>query len=199
MGKTAGSGKRPVGRFKDQVRELRERQLLFAAEKLLAKDGCERFTVGKLAAAAGVAKGTVYTHYKSEQELLRTVLTRISAELVSLLDQDGKRSARKRLELSLDALGGRVAGRPNGHLGFPCCMKRSPCPFVGMSELEAILGQMIERARAEGTIPDDTNAELVASLFVSSVATVSGRHDDPLKLKEEFSFMCRFFLRGLVG
>ncbi|SEK31928.1 TetR/AcrR family transcriptional regulator [Rhodococcus maanshanensis] len=58
----------PVGRF--QPPDVRRRQILDAVAALLLEDGYEALTVSKVAARAGVAKGTVYLYFDSKQELL---------------------------------------------------------------------------------------------------------------------------------
>ncbi|MFG2754923.1 TetR/AcrR family transcriptional regulator [Streptomyces wuyuanensis] len=58
----------PTGRF--QPPDVRRRQILDATAALLLADGYETLTVSKVAARAGVAKGTVYLYFDSKQELL---------------------------------------------------------------------------------------------------------------------------------
>ncbi|MCH0538164.1 TetR/AcrR family transcriptional regulator [Streptomyces sp. MUM 203J] len=58
----------PTGRF--QPPDVRRRQILDATAALLLEDGYEALTVSKVAARAGVAKGTVYLYFDSKQELL---------------------------------------------------------------------------------------------------------------------------------
>ncbi|MFD9975700.1 TetR/AcrR family transcriptional regulator [Streptomyces sp. NPDC059017] len=58
----------PTGRF--QPPDVRRRQILDATAALLLDDGHEALTVSKVAARAGVAKGTVYLYFDSKQELL---------------------------------------------------------------------------------------------------------------------------------
>ncbi|MFE3324568.1 TetR/AcrR family transcriptional regulator [Streptomyces sp. NPDC059176] len=58
----------PTGRF--QPPDVRRRQILDATAALLLGDGYDALTVSKVAARAGVAKGTVYLYFDSKQELL---------------------------------------------------------------------------------------------------------------------------------
>lgn len=58
----------PAGRF--QPPDVRRRQILDATGALLLEDGYEALTVSKVAARAGVAKGTVYLYFDSKQALL---------------------------------------------------------------------------------------------------------------------------------
>jgi len=77
---------------KDVIKEFRTAELLEAARRLFAEQGFHATTVEDIAAAAGVAKGTVYLYYKSKHdvywaalergitELLHEIQTRLAAE-----------------------------------------------------------------------------------------------------------------------
>lgn len=54
---------------KDVIKEFRTAELLGAARKLFAEKGFHAATVDDIAAAAGVAKGTVYLYYRSKQDI----------------------------------------------------------------------------------------------------------------------------------
>ena len=56
------------GRF--QSPEVRRRQILDAAAQLAVSDGLENTSIAKVAAAAGVAKGSIYLHFASRQDLV---------------------------------------------------------------------------------------------------------------------------------
>jgi TetR/AcrR family transcriptional repressor of nem operon len=53
-----------------QPPHVRLRQILDAAEQLIVEHGYEGMTMGQVASAAGVAKGTVYLYFTSKQSLL---------------------------------------------------------------------------------------------------------------------------------
>ncbi len=54
---------------KEVIKEFRTAELMEAARSVFAKKGFHAATVEEIAAAAGVAKGTVYLYYKSKQEV----------------------------------------------------------------------------------------------------------------------------------
>jgi len=77
---------------KDVIKEFRTAELLGAARRVFAEKGFHAATVDDIAAAAGVAKGTVYLYYRSKQdvywgalehgitELHNEIQTRLAAE-----------------------------------------------------------------------------------------------------------------------
>ena len=64
-----------------------------AARKLFATRGFEATSIDEIAARAGVAKGAVYHHFDSKQELFARVLDRIQGELAALPAPTGRRGA----------------------------------------------------------------------------------------------------------
>lgn len=57
----------------DDQKESRRQAILEAARSHLAKVGFERFSMGPLARAAGVARGTLYLYFPTREELLYTL------------------------------------------------------------------------------------------------------------------------------
>lgn len=58
----------PQGRF--QPAEVRRRQILDATASLALENGLDDVSIAQVAAAAGVAKGSIYLHYASRNELI---------------------------------------------------------------------------------------------------------------------------------
>ncbi len=56
--------------WKKETPETRKSQIISAAELVLLESGIERFTMDKVVAKAGIAKGTVYNYYKNRDEML---------------------------------------------------------------------------------------------------------------------------------
>lgn len=67
---------------KDVIKEFRTAELLEAARRLFAVQGFHATTVEDIAAAAGVAKGTVYLYYKSKHDVYWAALERGITELL---------------------------------------------------------------------------------------------------------------------
>lgn len=66
---------------KDIIKEFRTAELLEAARKVFAQKGFHDATVDEIAAAAGVAKGTVYLYYRSKQDVYWAALEHGITEL----------------------------------------------------------------------------------------------------------------------
>lgn len=66
--------------------QLRER-ILDAAEQLLGRFGYRKMTIEDLAAAAGIAKGSIYLHFSSKEEIALARIDRVIGELVVKLEE----------------------------------------------------------------------------------------------------------------
>jgi AcrR family transcriptional regulator len=71
--------------------------ILSAAQRLLATNGYAAFTTRAVAAAAGIKPGNLAYHYKTKRELLRAVITTMTAEYARQIDDFfNKRSSESR-------------------------------------------------------------------------------------------------------
>ncbi|MBM4300607.1 MAG: TetR/AcrR family transcriptional regulator [Deltaproteobacteria bacterium] len=83
----------PKATKKELVTAFRTREILAAARQLLEERGLEVMTMEEIAAAAGVAKGTLYLYFQSKDDLILALITQVGKNLL----QD--------VEASIEALG----------------------------------------------------------------------------------------------
>jgi AcrR family transcriptional regulator len=101
--------KKPRDPIREQLIEARRTQLLDAATEVFAAQGFHGATTRMIAAAAGVAEGTIYNYFDSKADLLVAIMTRLSeledldAQLAGApdeeLDQFVRAMVRQRLAL----------------------------------------------------------------------------------------------------
>lgn len=95
----------PEPRF--QPADVRQRQILDATARLAVEEGLDQVSISQVAAEAGVAKGSIYLHYASRNELvdaLRADLWRKMLDVPSTLAQDTSISAPEKLDAIVDHL-----------------------------------------------------------------------------------------------
>lgn len=63
--------------------EERKEEILDAAEKLFGTKGFDHTSTNDILEAVGIARGTLYYHFKSKEEILDSVIERISNRLMS--------------------------------------------------------------------------------------------------------------------
>ena len=67
---------------KEIVTAFRTREILAAARSLLEQRGPDAMTMEEIAAAAGVAKGTVYLYFQSKDDLIQALITRVGENII---------------------------------------------------------------------------------------------------------------------
>jgi AcrR family transcriptional regulator len=67
---------------KEIVTEFRTREILAAARRLMQSRGVEAVTMEEIAAAAGVAKGTVYLYFHGKEDLVQALLSQVAEKLI---------------------------------------------------------------------------------------------------------------------
>jgi AcrR family transcriptional regulator len=72
--------------FRKQQFDSREEAILDAVNRLLSDKGYDLMTMEDVAAAVGVAKGSLYKHFSSKEKLAAAVLSRLLRETLDVLD-----------------------------------------------------------------------------------------------------------------
>src|SRR4051795_6874457 len=82
------------------LRQLRERDLVAATRALFDERGMQDAQIEEIASAAGIARGLVYRHFSSKEELYVLTVTHYLDELAELLEAavDSDAPAPTRLE-----------------------------------------------------------------------------------------------------
>jgi AcrR family transcriptional regulator len=68
---------------KEMVTEFRTREILAAARNLMLSRGVEAVTMEEVAAAAGVAKGTVYLYFKGKEDLIQALISQVGENILA--------------------------------------------------------------------------------------------------------------------
>jgi AcrR family transcriptional regulator len=72
----------PKATKKEIVTAFRTREILAAARQLLEQRGLEAITMEEIAAAAGVAKGTLYLYFQSKDDLIQALITLVGKNIL---------------------------------------------------------------------------------------------------------------------
>ena len=71
---------------KEIVTAFRTREIMAAARSLLEQRAPEAMTMEEIAAAAGVAKGTLYLYFQSKDDLIQALLTQVGENILRDLE-----------------------------------------------------------------------------------------------------------------
>ena len=72
--------------LKEKQRQEREALILQAAEEVLMERGYHETSIDEIAARVGIAKGTVYLHFPSKEDLVVAIFERDMQQLLQYID-----------------------------------------------------------------------------------------------------------------
>jgi AcrR family transcriptional regulator len=181
-----------VERFTARSRAQREQEILAIAEDFLTRKGCAAFSLDEVAVALGIAKGTIYTHFRSRAELIRRALEQARERALVLLNRHLREglaldATRAYVSESLEecAPGPDVPGRWS--LPYPCCLRQTSCPFADVDEVRSVIAKALLEARGRGPMDAEWWPEVVShhvrAVLASSLTRVCVE-DRPTILRE---------------
>lgn len=102
----------PGRSLKERQRQEREDLILQAAEELFLARGFHEVSIDEIAARVGIAKGTVYLHFTSKEELVFALVHRDLKQLLQEVDAilSSSESATARLRAIIDRVYGGMLG-----------------------------------------------------------------------------------------
>ena len=71
---------------KEIVTAFRTREILAAARQVMEHRGMEAVTMEEIAAAAGVAKGTIYLYFQGKEDLIQALISQVGENLLKDLE-----------------------------------------------------------------------------------------------------------------
>lgn|GEM_PF-2460849 len=80
-----------IEREKAQLRELREKEILEASEKLFIEKGFPKTTISDIANACELTNGAIYLYFKNKGEIILIIMTKISNSFADFLLETEKR------------------------------------------------------------------------------------------------------------
>ncbi|MBJ7453358.1 MAG: helix-turn-helix transcriptional regulator [Blastococcus sp.] len=142
------------------------RGLLEGAARAFADNGVRRSTMQSIAAAAGVAKATLYNHFRTKDDVARALL---ALELDRLTDLAGSRPPGEALAALSDALG--------GHLVLRRLAEVEPETLAGLLAVDGDRWVGL-RDRLAGALRTDADGADLAARWLLGVVVQPGRSID---------------------
>ncbi len=159
--------------FKQVQFESRELAILEATNRLLSDKGYEQMVMDDIAADVGIAKGSLYRHFQSKEDLAAAVMLQLlkqtHAKLQSFADE---RPAIRQLEALLDwilraRLKGQVPHLPSASIQLRAALMANKDYMNALIDLSEDLGAVIVQAKREGKISVKLADEFVLYHFYS--------------------------------
>jgi TetR/AcrR family transcriptional regulator, regulator of autoinduction and epiphytic fitness len=159
--------------FKQIQFESREKAILEATNRLLSDKGYEQMVMDDIAAEVGIAKGSLYRHFQSKEDLAAAVMLQLLKQTHAMLKTfaDGRPEV-KQLEALLDwilraRLKGQVPHLPSASIQLREALMSNKGYMNALMDLSEDLGATIVKAKAAGGISAHLADEFVLYHFYS--------------------------------
>lgn len=198
--------------LKERQRREREELILHAAEQVLLEKGYHDASMEEIAARVGIAKGTVYLHFPSKDDMVvalfeQELLFRKRA-IAAIMAQPA--SARSRLE---DILGLTYSGARASRTQLFMALNASIGVRKGLiekrQELHSHMGQMaadirmvLEQGKAAGEFDGSIPTSIMLSAFLALLMPRVHENlvgQDDLTPEERAKYVARLFFHGITA
>jgi AcrR family transcriptional regulator len=197
----------PGTSFRDRQRQMREEAILETAHRLLAEKGFQGMTMDELAARVGIAKGSLYQHFRSKEELLGVALVSFMDRVSEYVDSlPPAQPAIERLKQTY-----RRALHLRFQEGFPDIfnakslikesLSHQPVYAAATNRLVTALTELVDTAKKQGDIVQDIPTDV---LVYAAIGRVRDPELDPLiadgRIQPEalVDMLVQMFLGGIV-
>jgi AcrR family transcriptional regulator len=193
--------------LKDRQRQMRENAILDAAHILLAEKGYQGMTMDDLATRVGIAKGSLYQHFRSKEDLIAVALTSFMDRITDYINTlPATQPAIARIKLTCrKALTLRFQDGFPDILGTRIFIKDSltcqPTYSTSTERLVLALSSLFDAAKKQGDVANDIPTEL---LVHAAIGRMREPELDPLiaqgrvQPEEVVDFLVQMFLGGVV-
>ena len=195
--------------LRERQRQERERLILRAASDLFVERGYHDTSMDDIAARVGIAKGTVYLHFASKEDLTLALLEQgvreFTQSLDAILSADG--TPRDKLE----SVFGVYSAMTDGSFQLFSTIFRNPEVIARLHEKREVIGalwdeprarltEVLEEGKAAGEFDPTMPTPIMLSLLLGLLAP--HRWERPVEAKlpsaEVARHISRFFFKGIA-
>ena len=196
--------------LKERQRQERVELILREAQVVLAEKGYHEMSMDEIAARVGIAKGTIYLHFPSKEDLVIALVKQTVTNYVEAVEQCATRplSSRERLELILQEAFGTerqkqvqifMTAFSGGNF-----RKETIDKEVAMSDFISRIGKAIRSILEEGKANGEFRADISTGIMVTTFVALTSQprfnlylEEDPLPPEELASMVGQVFFQGI--
>jgi len=163
--------------LKEKQRGEREALILQVAEEVLMEKGYYETSIDEIAARVGIAKGTVYLHFPSKEDLVIAIFERDMQQLLQYIDStmSSALTARGKLEAIFDLMHGGIISKrmqllysiSNGAGLRHLLVEKKGCLREIWDQLSARLNSLLEEGKAAGEFDSSLPTMVMLSAYYS--------------------------------
>lgn len=161
--------------LKEKHRQEREALILQAAEEVLTEKGYYETSIDEIASRVGIAKGTVYLHFPSKEDLVVAIFMRDARQLIEKVGEIVvlEQSASERMKAILHCIYGKVYAkrmrllfRMTNNIESLHQWKEHGQKLVGVWEkLSQMIGDVLEQGKANGEFTSEIPTPVMLNTF----------------------------------
>jgi len=148
------------GSFREQVLLAREAAIVSAVNRLLAEKGFDAMTVDAVAAEVGIAKASLYKHFKSKEDLAAAAMIGVldrALALIETLQKDPSLDERERLKAVTRwtmqvQLAGEMPALPAQNSALRSALMANKAYLDRLMQVSDLLGAWIVAGQAAGRL-----------------------------------------------
>ena len=198
--------------LKEKQRQEREALILQVAEEVLMEKGYYETSIDEIAARVGIAKGTVYLHFPSKEDLVVAIFERdiqnITEHVAATISTD--RTARAKMEAILQLLYGGIFIKRmqllyslsnNTALRHPF-MEKKACLRDLWDQLYTHITSLIEEGKTAGEFDSALPTAIMASAFFSLLSPRSYERlmvEGQINVEEVAKDLGRIYFKGITA
>ncbi|HXX79318.1 MAG TPA: TetR/AcrR family transcriptional regulator [Ktedonobacteraceae bacterium] len=196
--------------LKEKQRQEREALILQAAEEVLLEKGYHETSIDEIAARVGIAKGTVYLHFPSKEDLVIAIFEHEMQQLLQYIDStmNSQLSAWGKIEAIFDVMhGGMMSKRMrllfsiSDSAGLKhLLVEKTGCLRETWDQLTVRLNSLFEEGKAEGAFDSTLPTMVMVSAFYSFLSPKSYARltaEGQMSGEDIATYLKRIFLNGI--
>lgn len=145
------------GSLRERQRSFRESEILRVASEMLHEGACQTLNMDVLSRRLGISKATLYAHFSSKEELIRTALERDADLLVDRARREAEQASgdREKLIAACRSIAEQVLGVSDNAIAGRCCLSEVACPYDGWVAARTLLDTLKPAGdpRLNGVVP----------------------------------------------
>jgi TetR/AcrR family transcriptional regulator, fatty acid metabolism regulator protein len=202
----------PRQSLRERQRKERENLILQAAEEVLSEKGYHETSMDEIAARVGIAKGTVYLHFPSKEDLIFALFERELETFLRLVDEAVARdgSARTRLEAILHGLykgliGKRLQLLLSLYTGLEIrqeLLEKKQQVHVCLEQVATQVTALLEDGKANGEFDTTIPTPVMLTLFFSLFSPRGYKRlivEEHMPLEELVGHLSDFYFKGIAA
>ena len=198
--------------LKEKQRQEREALILQVAEEVLMEKGYYETSIDEIAARVGIAKGTVYLHFPSKEDLSAAIFERDMQNIMDLVEKtlSTNTTAHARMEAILQLLYGGIFSKrmqllyslSNNNALRHTFMEKKSCMRDLWDQLSARVTSLLEEGKAAGEFDAALPTTIMVSAFFSLLSPRSFERlmvEGQMSAEEVASDLGRIYFKGIIA